>query len=213
LKGQLEGFLEKGDFTAIAAYARDRKRTLSLLTGITYHPQPLIAWRAVQGLGVAAREIASRDPEFVRGHLRRLNWLVSDESGGIGWHAPESIGEIITQCPGLFDEFTAPLFHFLDMEKEDAPRFRVGTLWAIGRVAKGKPESIAPVLGLIHACTSQQDIQTRGMALWCLLQSWQKAPIKQLQNLCEDQGEFSLYQDGNFTTVRISMLAQRLLSS
>jgi HEAT-like repeat len=203
--------LEQEDFASIAVYARDHKRTLSLLTGLTYHPQPLIAWRAVQGLGVASQEISSLDPEFVRIHLRRLIWLVNDESGGIGWHAPESIGEIIAQCPGIFDEFIPPLFHFLDMEKEDAPRFRAGTLWGIGRVAKGKPETILPVLDLVLACLLDPDPQTRGTALWCLLRSRCEVPPELLANLCCDQSVLAVYEEGYFTQMTIGELAGHFL--
>ena len=96
----------------------------------------MIAWRAIEAFGAAGAQIADRDPEFVRGHLRRLLWLLSDESGGIGWRAPELLGEALYRRPGQFAEFMPILASLLDMEPEDAARFRAGWLWAVGRVAE-----------------------------------------------------------------------------
>ena len=88
--------------------------------------------------GLAVRIIARRDPEYIRNYLLRLFWLINNESGGIGWRAPELIGEILYHCP-QFSQFFPMLISLLDLE-EDAPRFRVGTLWAIGRVAQVERE-------------------------------------------------------------------------
>ena len=206
MKEELLSWLEQGDFDSIAQAARHQKRILSLLTALTYHPQPLVAWRAVQAMGIAARVISASDPEYVLNHLRRLNWLVNDESGGIGWRAPESIGEILAECPGQFDDFISPLVYFLDIESEDAPRFRAGALWAIGRVASAKPGVIIPVLDLILACLEDTDPQVRGMALHCLHQAGYSGELPGLQDLRADDTEFCLYQDGQIV---ISTVAER----
>ncbi len=207
LKAQLLAELQRGDFEKIAARSQGQKRILSLLTAITYHPDNLIAWRAVQAIGIAASVIAHQDPEYVRIHLRRLNWLVNDESGGIGWRAPETIGEIISQCPGQFDEFISPLFHFLDMEPEDAPRFRPGILWAIGRVGSNHPDAIYPVLHLILDCLKDPQAQTRGLALWCLAQAGYAGSIPGKQALCSDQELVWLYLDGVLQLNTVAQLA------
>jgi len=207
VKTQLLECLQKGDFERIAALAQDHKRILSLLTAITYEPDDLIAWRAVQAMGTAARVIAINDPEYVRVHLRRLNWLVNDESGGIGWRAPETIAEIIAQCPGQFDEFISPLFHFLDLEQEDAIRFRPGVLWGIGRV--GLPAATLPVLHLIWDCLKDPLAQTRGLALWCLDQTGYTGPIPDLQSLCSDQEPVLLYANEILQSSTVARLAGR----
>jgi hypothetical protein len=116
--------------------------------------------------------------------------MVNDESGSIGWRAPEAIGEILTQCPGQFNEFLSPLIYFLDIELEDAPRFRAGTLWAIGRISSANPGVIIPVLDLILACLADTDPQVRGMALHCLHQAGYSDEVPGLQDLLEDYSEF-----------------------
>lgn len=209
MKTQLLDCLRRNDFEGIDARAQDHKRILSLLTAITYDPDDLIAWRAVQAIGIAARVIALKDPEYVRVHLRRLNWLVNDESGGIGWRAPETIAEIIFQCPGQFDEFISPLFHFLDMEQEDAPRFRPGVLWGIGRLVPSHPDAITPVLHLVFDCLRDPQAQVRGLALWCLDQADFVGPIPGRQALCSDQESVLLYCDGVFQSWTVARLAGR----
>jgi hypothetical protein len=210
LKEELLSWLEQGDFDSIAQAARHQKRILSLLTALTYHPQPLVAWRAVQAMGIAARVISASDPEYVLNHLRRLNWLVNDESGGIGWRAPESIGEILAECPGQFDEFISPIVYFLDMESEDAPRFRMGTLWAIGRIASANPGVIIPILDLSLACLVDTDPQVRGMALHCLHRARYSGEVPGLQDLLADNAEFCLYQESQITISKVAELAALL---
>jgi methylated-DNA-[protein]-cysteine S-methyltransferase len=123
-------WLLKSDFVSILDLAGRQKRILSLLTALTYDPDPRVTDRAIEATGRAAPKIAQRDPEFVRNYILRLFWLVNDESGGICWRAPELIGAIIHACP-QFAHFNSMLVSLLDLEKEDAPRFRDSTLRAI----------------------------------------------------------------------------------
>ncbi|MEW6029644.1 MAG: DVU0298 family protein [Chloroflexota bacterium] len=123
-------WLLRSDFASILDLAGRQKRILSLLTALTYDPDLRVNDRAIEATGRAAREIAQRDPEFVRNYILRLFWLVNDESGGICWRAPELIGAIIHACP-RFAYFNSMLVSLLDLEKEDAPRFRDSTLRAI----------------------------------------------------------------------------------
>lgn len=130
-------------YAEIQELAKSKKRTLSFLTGLTYDENQTVSDGAIKATGLAAKIIAERDPEFVRNYLLRLFWLVNDESGGICWRAPELIGEILYHCP-QHDQFFPMLISLLDMEEEDAPRFRTGTFWAIGRVAQIAQEAMFP---------------------------------------------------------------------
>jgi hypothetical protein len=183
---------------------------LSLLAGLTYHPERLLAWRSVQAFGMAAQRIAEGDAETVRNHLRRQFWLVSDESGGIGWRAPELIGETLRRCPGLFEEFVSPLVYLLDMEAEDAPRFRPGILWAIGRIAPGRPAVASLALPMVLPCLQDADPQARGMALWCLDCLDYRGPIPNLGELLADPARVEVYLEGDVWLTSVGALAARL---
>ncbi|MBW2196206.1 MAG: HEAT repeat domain-containing protein, partial [Deltaproteobacteria bacterium] len=58
-------------------------------------------WRAVTAMGAVVANLAEQDMESARVIMRRLMWSLNDESGGIGWGAPEAMGEIIASHDGL----------------------------------------------------------------------------------------------------------------
>jgi hypothetical protein len=205
--------LRSAQFDLIAEMAAENRRLLSLLSAQTYQTDRLLSWRAVQAFGLAAQRIALQDAEFVRGHLRRQLWLLSDESGSIGWRAPDLIGETLARCPGPFEAFVSPLIYILDLEAEDAPRFRVGTLWAIGRIAEGRPGVTALALPLILPCLADSDPQTRGMALWCLGQLAHRGAVPGLAGLKRDASPVEIYQDGNLWETTVAALANSLLAT
>ena len=166
----LRQWLLEEKYTAIIKLAKKQKRILSSLTAFTYDHNQTVSEHAITASGLAAKTIAEHDTEYIRNYLLRLFWLVSDESGGIGWKAPELIGEILFYCPN-FEQFFPMLISLLDMEEEDALRFRVGTLWAIGRVAQVAKDAMLPALPLIQAYTSfDNEPETKEMASWCLRQ-------------------------------------------
>lgn len=167
---KLRQWLLQEDYTSIVEYATSKKIILSQLTVLTYDKNLTISNNAISASGLAAKAIASYDPEYIRNILLRLFWLVNDESGGIGWRAPELIGEILYNCPG-FNQFFPMLISLLDLEEEDAPRFRFGTLWAIGRVAQVSRDAMLPALPQIQELsTLEKDSNTKEMAIWCIQQ-------------------------------------------
>lgn len=210
MKQTLLAWLQSGAFERIEALAARQKRVLSWLTGLTYHPDRLIAWRAVQALGLSARVIGEKDAEYVRVHLRRLMWLVNDESGGIGWRAPEALGEIIACNPDGFEDFIAPLFYLLELEEEDAGRFRTGVLWAIGRVCATRPAYFQQIERQVWDCLEDPQAQVRGMALWALQQASWRAVTPPPEALWNDPGKVELYQDGRLYETTVAELAQAL---
>jgi hypothetical protein len=164
----LRRWLLEPDYAPILEYARKKKRILSLLTALSYDEDLFVSDNAIKATGLAARIIAERDPEYVRNYLLRLFWLVNDESGGIGWRAPELIGEILYNCPH-YNQFFSMLISLLDLEEEDVPRFLTGTLWAIGRVAQVARGAMLPALPRVQAYSTGDNNQAiQEMALWCM---------------------------------------------
>lgn len=208
---QIRNCLVKNDQAQILELAKQNKRMLSYLAALTYDPEQLIAWRAISALGVTAGWYADYDLEFVRIHLRRWIWLLNDESGGIGWRAPEAMGEIIRANPQNLSEFIPILISTLDMEPEDAPPFRAGTLWALGRLAQVVPDQIYAALAAITACLSDPAPQTRGMAVWCISQMKSAQAVDNWKALLEDKKTVLIYQDGQIIQHSIAELAAQAL--
>ena len=62
-------------------------------------------------MGEVVSKIAENDLEFARIIMRRPMLNLNDESGGIGWGAPEAMGEIMARSEKLAEEYHKILIH------------------------------------------------------------------------------------------------------
>lgn len=211
MKQDVRGYLERQQFDAIADAAGKKKRIMGVLVSLTYDANPVIAWRAVEAMGSAAERVAESNPEFVRGHLRRLHWLLSEESGGICRHAPQAMAEIVRRNPELFSDYTPIVASLLvDMAEEDlASGFRPAVLWAIGRLGSEAADHIEAVVPAVAKCLDDPDPQVRGMAVWCLVQTGNERILTDKANLQSDDGPVDLYEDGQIHRTCVRELVQR----
>lgn len=214
MKKNLRELLESQDFEGITGMARERRRVLGSLTSLMFDADSLIGWRAVEATGKAAAGIAEDDPDVVREHLRRLNWLLSEESGGICWRAPEAMAEIVRHEPELFAEYIPMVVSYiLNMADEDLEHFRAGILWAIGRLGDVVGEHLPAVLPAITSALDDSNPQARGMAVWCMGQIRREDLLADRSDLLSDQGSVDLYEDGLLKRVTVGDLARRVLDS
>ena len=206
----LRELLEEGDLERIAQMAVRRKRVLGSLISLTFDPQPRIVWRAVEAMGAAAERIAEEDPQVVRDHLRRLYWLISEESGGVCWRAPEAMAEIVRRRPQQFADYVPIVVCLIDnMAKEDLDHFHPGVLWAIGRLGPLVGENLPAVLPAIRAALDHDDPQVRGMAVWCLGEVGQAELVGGRTDLLMDSGPVDLYEDGRLARTSVGRLVRR----
>ena len=209
MKKQLHELLEHRELDTLADLAGRKRRVLGVLVSLTFDPNPLIGWRAVEAMGVAADRIAEDDPDFVRQHLRRLYWLLSEESGGVCWRAPEAMAEIVRRRPRLFGDYVSMIVSLIEqMADEDLVHFRPGILWAIGRLGSMAREQLDAVLDTVDACLAHSDPQVRGMAAWCLGQCGHEEPAPWREALLSDQRAVDLYADGELVRITVSELAR-----
>ncbi len=59
-------------------------------------------WHGVSSFGFVVSRLAVKDIEAARIIMRRFLWSLNDESGGIGWGAPEAMAEIMLLSDTLF---------------------------------------------------------------------------------------------------------------
>lgn len=210
MKRELRKLLTERRLDAIAELAARKKRTLGSLLSSTFDADPQIAWRAVEAMGIAAVRIADADPGPVREHLRRLMWLLSEESGGICWRAPEAMAEIVHHRPALFADYIPVVIHLLlEMAEEDLQHFRAGVLWAIGRLGVSGGDHVSEVLPAITAALDHPDSQVRGMAVWCLARLGQTGILDGRSDLRTDEGAVDLYENGALVRTSVGRLIQR----
>ena len=208
-KKHIRQLLEHRDLDELADLAGRKRRVLGLLVSLTFDSDPLVGWRAVEAMGVAADRIAADDPDHVRQHLRRLHWLLSEESGGVCWRAPEAIAEIVRRRPRMFGDYVPIVVSLIDeMAEEDLVHFRAGILWAIGRLGSLAREELDVVLGTINACLNHADPQVRGMAVWCLGQCGRGEVLAMREALLSDQCAVDLYENGELARMTVSELSR-----
>jgi hypothetical protein len=203
--------LEEKRFEEIAEAAAGRKRALGSLMSLTYDDDRLIAWRAAEAQGWAAARIAASNTEYVRSHLRRLHWLLSEESGGICRHAPQAMAEIVVRAGQEFADYASITATLLtDMAEEDlASGFRTAVLWAIGRLAPVARDDVEPLMPTVAASFDDRDPEVRGLAVWCALQAGRRKLADKRPGLAQDSSPFDIYHDGDFHTTSTRELLER----
>lgn len=210
-KRALRALLELGLMEDVARMAGNTHRVLGSLVPLTFDPDPLIGWRAVEAMGVAARVIAERDADFVREHLRRLHWLLSEESGGTCWRAPEAMAEIVRQRPDRFGDYVPIVTTLLvEMAPEDLEPFRAGILWAIGRPGPLAADGLDDVLPAVVAALDHAEPQVRGMAVWCLGATGRTGLLSEWPALRHDGGIVMLYENGALHRTTVGRLVIRM---
>ncbi|MFC1596428.1 DVU0298 family protein [Planctomycetota bacterium] len=210
IKKHLRELLDQGDLEQIAELAMRKKRALGILIPLTFDPDEQIAWRAVEAMGLAADRVAEDDPEFVRGHLRKLYWLLSEESGGVCWRAPEAMAEIVRRRPELFADYVPIVVSLIEsMAEEDLDHFRPGALWAIGRLGPLAADHVQGVLPAVTAALDHREPQVRGMAVWCLGQVGREELLAGRPDLLADEGPVDLYQQRRLDRTSVGELVRR----
>ena len=127
-------------------------------------------------MGQAASRVAERDHRSVRDHLRRLLWLMSEESGGICWRAPEAMAEIVHRTPRLFSEYAPVVMSLLhEMAEEDLQHFDRG-LEVVANKSDVEPtlgSSSPPSVSVATACSGSDSIV-----------SWLRSIVSRSRGLC-----------------------------
>jgi hypothetical protein len=174
-----------------------------------------IKWRAVSALGHVVSDLASKNMESARVVMRRLMWMLNDESGGIGWGAPEAMGEIIASHDGLAKEFAPVLISYAwedgnFLEYEPLQR---GAVWGLGRVAQEKPDIVQDAIPHLISFLESPDATVRGLAAWGLGLLQAEAARSRLEGLLKDDAEIPIYVDEKLTQRRVSDLAKEALAA
>lgn len=213
LKKTLRELLLQGQLEEIAEMAVRKRRVLGVLVSLTYDSDPLIGWRAVEAMGLAADRLAGVDPQAVLNHLRRLYWLISEESGGQCWRAPEALAEVILRAPELSADYIPIVVGLIEsMAEEDLEHFRARILWAIGRLSRLVGDRAQAVLPVITSALNNADPQVRGMAVWCLAELGQSSILANRPELLSDHGPVDLYQERLLESTTVASLVQRVLA-
>lgn len=184
----MTGLLRVRDLPAITDWARRGGRIAETLVALLYERDELLLWRAIEAIGRVAAVIAETDLEPVRDLIRRLLWSMNDESGTLGWHSPEAIGEILVNVPALIDEFGTLLPALLWEEP-----FERGTHWAVARVARLRPDLYADRIDELKPSLEAADPYIRGCAVLALGVLGAESTVASAAALRDDRAIVRLY--------------------
>lgn len=171
-------------------------------------------WRAITAMGAVVANLAEKDMESARVVMRRLIWSLNDESGGIGWGAPEVMGEIIASHEGLAKEYAPMLISYVWEEGNflEYEALQRGAVWGVGRVAQVRPELVQDARAYLLPYLKSMDATVRGMAAWTFGLLGADVARPQLEALLVDEAEVSLYVDRRLVLRSVSDLAKEALA-
>nr|MBN2276414.1 hypothetical protein [candidate division Zixibacteria bacterium] len=162
-KSNVEKILHARDMDIIQSWGQNDTGINRILISTLFSPKELIRWRAIEAIGLVARQLVQTNPEGVRQTLTRLFWMMNEESGNLCWHAPEAIGEILVNVPSLIDEYGLVLSSFVIEEP-----FERGTRLAIARAARLKKKPFVHVAGQIAETLNDDHPEMRAASILAL---------------------------------------------
>ncbi len=178
-----------------------------------------VRWHAVCAFGRIVPAMADNDPESARIVMRRFLWSLSDESGGIGWGAPEAMAEIMFHSALLRQEYLHMLVSYMREDGEEnfqdgnyleLPLLQRGLLWGIGRLCQGHRTEMLErhLVDDLIAYLSSPDHQVVGLAIWCLGMLGGNFAATKISGFLNHPGEVRLFFDNTLRTVTVAKLAE-----
>ncbi len=148
------------------------QRVINPLIGALCHREEAVRLRAAIALGEVVSRLAQKDLEAARVVMRRLMWMLNEESGGIGWGVPLAMGEILARSPSLAAEYAHILISYLreDGNLLEFEPLQREVLWGLARLARENPKLVRQkgALRYIRPFLDSPDPQVRAAAVSAL---------------------------------------------
>jgi hypothetical protein len=206
--------LESNDLEAIRTLALADRKILSVLVRLAYDKETLVGRRAIVAIGRVASVFAANNYDFLRETVRKLLWSLSDESGAIGWSAPEILGEIVSADPKNFADVVPLIAEVYSIEERV---FRPGVLYAFRKIAETHPDMIMPYLDIIVDGLSEKDPEARIYALelaGMLKERFDFEKLKCVRSgvgiLVNDKNEAWIYSNDNYIGIEVGNTADKV---
>ncbi len=191
-KTELIRFINDYEISRALKWLENQRRPISLVSSLLFTTDQTVRWRAIELLGKLAGIISKSDKVSIRKLLTHNIWMMNDESGNVGWYAPETIGEVLYNVPEFIDEFGIMLPTFIIEEP-----FERGTHWAIARVSEIKPDIYIKDFSKILKSLEDSDPYIRAYTSKAVMLIDPLNAKSKVEKLKADQGDIELY---NFTT-------------
>ena len=174
LRRRVRELLGSGDSEQVLRELRkiSPRKTINPLISVFYDSDSELKRKAIKAFGQVVADLANEDMEAARVVMRRLMWMLNDESGGIGWGAPEAMAEAMACHPRLAEEYVRILLSYIreDGNFLEYEPLRRGALWGIGRLAQVYPEILIELEAAkyIRPYLESDDQSSRELSAWAL---------------------------------------------
>jgi len=196
------------------------RKLVSPLIGAFCHRDERVRWLAIMALGPTVARIAEEDMETARVVIRRLMWMLNEESGGMAWGAPEAMAECLYHHSGLAEEYTHILVSYLrpDGNLLEYPPAQRGVAWGIGRLAAKERKRLLDLKAQVYLrpLLDSPDAVTAGLSAWALGRLFPFPGSQELraslERLRSEDFEVFFFEGPDFRRARVSELAEEALS-
>ena len=154
LKREVLELLEQNDFenNIQIIHKYDERKLANALFPFLCSTDKKIKEHAVTAMGEVVSKIAESDLEFARTVMRRLMLSLTEESGGIGWGAPEAMGAIMARSEKLAEEYHKILISYTlgggnELDFEDLQK---DVIAGLRRLSQVRPSLVKEVEHLLN---------------------------------------------------------------
>ncbi len=218
LKLKITDLLQTSSLAEVHAELRqyDEQQLLNALFSGICRSDEQVKWHAVAAMGPVVARLADREMEAARVVMRRFMWSLNDESGGIGWGAPEAMAEVLVSHSGLAEEYGHVLVSFM---REDGffieyEPLQAGLMWGLGRLAEARPELLLAngAVGYLLPYLDSESGTVRGLAARALGLLKADEAVVPLAKLAADQFLVRYWQDEAMVGKQIGELVGQALA-
>ncbi len=206
LKKRITGLLKQKDFAAVSGLLSPAGKIITALISLSYDKKSVLSWRAIEAIGVVTAGMAKTSPEAVRNIAGRLLWTIRDESGGIGWSAPEILGEIVRNNPELCSDIAPVIVSFHEEEMLTS-----GVLWAVGRIGGGNAAMVEYAASVIPPYLHSAEHRLRAFAARALGAIRAVDAAGEIEKLRHDRSIIELYEDGELLEKTVGEVTREAL--
>ena len=197
---------------------------LNTLFSALCNPLDRVRWNAVICFGTIVPRLAEERIEEARVIMRRFLWSLNDESGGIGWGAPESLAEVMCHCGQLRREYLHMLISYMCEDGEEffqdgnyleLPMLQRGLLWGIGRLGQCHRDEMIEqdIVENVAAYLSSTDSTVSGLAIWALGLLQAKTTAQRIAPFLDEDKVIQIYRDNFLQDVELGFLAEEALQA
>lgn len=190
------------------------RKVLGPLFSLLLDPNALVKWRTVSAFGLVVSRLAEQDMESARVVMRRLMWNLNEESGAIGWGAPECMGEVMACHAVLASEYHRVLISYAqeplsgDGNYLDHEPLRQGAYWGICRLAQVRPGLALAARPVFLRALDEETSRSQALSLWGLGYVGEPKDVEVLAGFAQGGECLDLYRDDTLQGVCMADLAR-----